>query len=228
MKGALRLLDSEQIDLVNQAVEQAHKRTSARILPVIATSSGRYERAEDVVGLWAAALGLALIWMFLSEAPVGREWTLTGRVWRGGLLLILAAIAGGFVLGAILAMHAGWLRRLFVPRRKMLANVVNRAKQVYGTQLLRSRHDQPGELILVYISLCEKAVVVLTGEDLRQVLDAQQVNSIRKTIRIGLSSGRPCEMLCMGIARLAQLLAPHCPAPTEQAEPEPSYLTVLD
>ena len=42
----------EQRRAVAQAVAEAEGKTSAEIVPVVATASGRYDRAEDIVGLW--------------------------------------------------------------------------------------------------------------------------------------------------------------------------------
>ena len=48
---------------VNQAVREAESATSAEILPVVARSSGRYDRPEDIVGLWFAALAMIIVWL---------------------------------------------------------------------------------------------------------------------------------------------------------------------
>ena len=48
---------------VNQAVREAESATSAEILPVVARSSGRYDRPEDIVGLWFAGLAMIIVWM---------------------------------------------------------------------------------------------------------------------------------------------------------------------
>ena len=49
---------------VAAAVAAAESQTSAEIVPVIAAASGRYDRAEDLVGLWTAVALMALFGRF--------------------------------------------------------------------------------------------------------------------------------------------------------------------
>jgi putative membrane protein len=164
---ASKLLTEEEICRVNVAIEQAQGRTSARIVPVIATSSVRYDRVEDMVGLWAAALGLALLCMFLSGAPLSKDWSLPGRVWGTGLLLVLGIISAGFIGGALLGTRIGWLRRLFLTQRKMNSAVQERAREVFSRHLVRYGSEDDSKLVLIYVSLCEHDVVVLSSDTLQ-------------------------------------------------------------
>jgi uncharacterized membrane protein len=60
MKRATKLFNEEQAGRINEAIAQAESRTSAEIVPVVITASGRYDRPEDMVGLWLAlVLGAA-------------------------------------------------------------------------------------------------------------------------------------------------------------------------
>jgi putative membrane protein len=228
MQSAGDVLTQEQISQVNQAVEQAQTRTSARIVPLVAGSSGRYERAEDMVGLWAAALGLALIWMLVSDAPVGKEWSLTGNIWQQGLITVVAVIVGGFAAGTFLAGHVAWLGRLFVPKRKMLANVRLRATQVLGNCLMNLPDRDAGQAVVIYVSLYERAPVIAAGENLRAALARSEVQSIESQLRSALLQRRLAEGLCQAVGRLADLLAGHCPPGEAPHRPPQVCLTVLE
>lgn len=95
----------------------------------VAGSAGRYEpptsRAWTVIG-WGqlaatAALVTGLVWLVALFAGVGRtETSLIGVPLLGPVpvpvALTVGAIAGWFVLGRILATHAGWLGRRWAAR----------------------------------------------------------------------------------------------------------------
>ena len=51
MQRASELFNDEQRATIDQAVADAESKTSAEIVPVVATASGRYDRAEDIVGM---------------------------------------------------------------------------------------------------------------------------------------------------------------------------------
>ena len=52
MANASEFLTQDELKSVEQAVADAEHKTSVEIVPVIASVSGRYDRAEDLAGLW--------------------------------------------------------------------------------------------------------------------------------------------------------------------------------
>jgi uncharacterized membrane protein len=56
MRRATDLFDQQQRKQVAQAVVEAEANTSCEIVPVVATVSGRYDRPEDIIGLWLAVI----------------------------------------------------------------------------------------------------------------------------------------------------------------------------
>ena len=78
---------------MNQAVRDAEAATSAEIVPVVARCSGRYDRPEDIVGLWFAALAMIIVWTVypLPRAEAG-SWDATAPVWQ-----LVALLAGALV-----------------------------------------------------------------------------------------------------------------------------------
>ena len=69
MQRASEFLNEEQRKQIEKAVVEAETLTSCEIVPVVATSSGRYDRAEDMVGLWLAVLAAAIVWWFFPRQP---------------------------------------------------------------------------------------------------------------------------------------------------------------
>ena len=62
MQQASDLFNEEQRKQIEKAVSEAEGRTSCEIVPVVATASGRYDRPEDMVGLWLAVLAAVAVW----------------------------------------------------------------------------------------------------------------------------------------------------------------------
>ena len=58
MLNATRFLTTAEQQQVEAAVREAEAQTSAEIVVVVATESGRYDRAESIVGLIGAVLGV--------------------------------------------------------------------------------------------------------------------------------------------------------------------------
>jgi len=191
VRSAEQIFDEPRVQAVNEAVAEAERRSGARIMPVVATSSGRYEWAEDLVGLWAAALGLALTWSVLAMAPVGKELAATGKVYTAGLLPILLSVVIGFVAGAVLATKVRWLRGLFISRKKQAQCVRERARQIYNECYMNCGGRRQDSLVLIYVSLYEKAVEIVASDEAAEKLPPAEQDAIRKAILDGLAHRQP-------------------------------------
>jgi putative membrane protein len=120
-------------EAINRAVADAESLTGAEIIPVIAASSGRYDRSEDIVGLWLAVLSLCGVWWIyppIDHAP--NSWAAPAPGWQ--FTAFAAAVIVGFLGGAIIAGRVDSLRRLFTPRQQMLDEVQARARTVFFDQ----------------------------------------------------------------------------------------------
>ena len=74
----------------------------------------------------------------------------------------------GFVLGAALASHVGWLRLLFTPRRQMRDEVAARARAVFFDS--RVHHTAGDTGLLIYVSLYERMAAVLADQSIMDKL----------------------------------------------------------
>ena len=229
MHNASKALSEADIREVNHAIDAAAGKTSAKIVPVVATCSGRYDRAEDMVGLWAAALGLALTWALLSRAPIGQEFAHAGKISAVALLPVLGVVVLGFGAGAVLAMKIGWLRRLFVPRGKVDETITSRAKQILGDYyLLGQKETRAAGLFVIYVSLYERAAVILTDQTLQDKLGADESESLRCRIVEGLHQHRLASALCASIEQAAELIAAYCPPELARADRSVEHLQLVD
>ena len=212
MVSASSLLTEDQIERINAAAAKATDRSGARIVPVVASRSGRYERAEDLVGLWAAALGLALVWLLVAKSEVRQVVTYSAAAWAMWLATMLAAIVIGFLAGGLLATQIGWLRRLFIPKNKIVATGRERARQVLADCQIRSYNqleDRP--IVLVFVSLYERFATVLADEAIQRQLTPDAIEPITDVIMAGLVQRRPCEALCRAVSLTAELVGEASP-----------------
>lgn len=104
---------------VTRAVESAEANTTAEIVPVVALSSGRYDRGEDIVGLWSGLIALGIAWSVVPVAP-SESGTWGGLHPVVQLAILVAALLIGFIAGAVLANRVTWLRALFTPKAQMV------------------------------------------------------------------------------------------------------------
>ena len=73
MVSASSLFTDSDRERVNNSVRAAEARTSAEIVPVVATASGRYDRAEDLIGLWLGVLFMVVTAVFWRSPAVSME-----------------------------------------------------------------------------------------------------------------------------------------------------------
>jgi len=187
MKLASQFFSEEERKSVNTAVAQAEKKTSSEIVPVVATSSGRYDRPEDIVGLFFGLVVTAIIlWQvsFTSEQGA-REWGGTPRILD--VLLLLISIVIGFIAGTAVASRIAWLRRLFTPRRQMKEEVEAKASQVFFDSSIH--HTIGGTGVLIYISLYERLAVVLGDKAVVEKIGQEGIDELCETLTRSIGRG---------------------------------------
>ncbi len=225
MKDASQRFSAEQRRQVAAAVTAAERKTSAEIVPCAATSSGRYDRAEDIVGLWLGMITLVaacLLW-----PPNSREsgsWD-SPEPWMFPAALVLVAVAG-FVVGAIVASRVGWLRRLFTPRRQMCDEVTERARAVFFDQ--RVHHTAGATGVLLYVSLYERKAVVLADQAIVDKLGPNALQDVCDTLTAHLRRSHPTDALCQAIAAVGEKLAAVLPGAADDVNELPDALVILD
>lgn len=220
---ALPIADRERIC---KAVAQAEAATAAEIVPVVATSSGRYDRAEDIVGLWAAAIALAVAWYFWPQhIPEVGSWGGWPR-WLD-LAVYLLSLVVGFLAGAILASKIGWLRLLFTPQEQQRDEVQARARHVFFDS--RVHHTQTRSGVLIYLSLFEHQAVILADATIAAKLQPADLETLCGQLTAALHRGEPlADALCQTIAAAGTQLAAIVPRQTDDVNELPDALVLLD
>jgi putative membrane protein len=226
MKKASRFFSDEERELVEEAVSLAELRTSGEIVPVVATSSGRYDRAEDLFGVLVALAALAGAWLIFQDVSVAeRAWddqirpTLT-------LLPTLLIVLVGFVVGAVIATLIPELRLPFVTRGEMEAEVERAARAAF--QELRVRGTAGGTGVLVYLSLFERMVHVLGDEAISSKVDPERWQEVCDVVVAGVKKRRPAQGLSDGILSCGELLSEHFPIEPGDRDELANTLHILD
>ncbi|MGH9787720.1 MAG: TPM domain-containing protein [Candidatus Acidiferrales bacterium] len=209
MKRAVEIFTPAEREKINQAVAEAEKRTAGEIVPVLATASGRYDRAEDIGGLLLGLTLLASLWTaFQRILPVEGDWT-HGQQLQLDLPWLVLMVIGGFVVGTAIVSRVGWLRRLFVSQREMRQEVERAAWQSFAR--FRVGRTAAGTGILLYVSLFERMVCVLGDDPIAAKIDQKTWDEIRDLILRGIGEKRVADGFCQAIARSGELLAQHFP-----------------
>ena len=226
MTRASKLFSEADKQAVEHAVAQAEQGTSGEIVPVVATRSGRYDRAEDVFGVLLGLVAVAAVWVcFQRVDPRGGDWgegyALGVRLWA-----ILVTYAAGFVVGVVLSTYIPALARPFVGRREIDDEVQRRAQQAFFQ--FRVRATGGGTGILIYISLFERRVVVLGDTPISDKLDQPHWDELKTLVVDGLRTGKPTEGICAAIGRCGQLLAQHFPVAPGDVNEISNELRLID
>lgn len=224
MRSAKQLFSNADKDQIAAAVRKAEEKTSAEIVPVVATASGRYDRAEDLVGLLTGLLLLAVGWlgcpMFHATGPWGEGGS------GNGLVMAVFTVIVGFVAGAALASRVTFLRLFFLSHREMDEEVRRAAQSVFMSS--RIRRTKGGTGVLLYVSLFERQVVVLPDDTICETLPKLDWNGACETIVDGMKRGRPTEALVQAIDECGDLLAEDFPHASDDIDELSNELVIID
>ena len=224
MKIASSLFNAEDIRSVEVAIAAAEKMTAGEIVPVVATVSGRYDRAEDLFGLVFALIALTAIWM-LFQSTTETDWTVTQSA-ALGLPAVVGILIGGFVIGAALATHFPVLRLPFIARAEMLEEVERRALETFQRERVRDTSSSTG--VLIYVSLYEHLVRVIGDDAVTAELPEDELEDVCALVVNGLKTGRPAEGIRQAVKKTGELLSAHLPPTADSANELANHLIFVD
>ena len=224
MKTATSLFSAEDKQAVEAAIAEAEKMTAGEIVPVVATISGRYDRAEDLFGLLFALIALSVAWLLFQDTTQA-AWSATqthglGLPATAGILIV------GFVIGAALATRFPALRLPFIARAEMIEEVERRALETFQRQ--RVRDTSGGTGVLIYVSLYEHVVRVIGDDGVAAQLSSDSLETICTLVVDGLKRGQPADGLRQAVKKTGELLAPHLPPTAGDANEIANQLILID
>lgn len=226
MQHASQFFTQEQRTQIEQAVADAEAKTSVEIIPVVATASGRYDRPEDIAGLWAGLIALGACWAFFSQsAAEGSSWAFSWQALELPALIGVAVV--GFIIGAAIASHIGWLRRLFTPKTQMRDEVAQRARAIFFDNRLHRTAGATG--LLLYLSLYERTAMILADDGVTAKLGADAPNQLCDRLTRSLRAGEDattaiCTLLQDAGERLSRVL----PRAQDDVNELPNTLVTID
>ena len=204
MKRATDKFNNEQRQQVETSVREAEAKTSCEIVPVVAGSSGRYDRPEDVVGLWLATVAAVTVWLtFPRQLNDSGNWG--GPSIALGLLTMVVCVVAGFVIGAIAGSKIDVLRRLFTPRAQQRQEVSSRAREVFFDK--RVHHTAESTGLLFYVSLFEQMAVILGDQAVVEKLGQGTIDQLCQKLTSELKSTDISTALSSAISEAGTTLA---------------------
>ena len=226
MKRASEIFSEEERKSIAAAVSEAERQTSGEIVPVVASASGRYDRAEDLFGMAVALLALALVWIFFQDIlPVAEDWE-SGQRLVIGLAPILLIVLGGFLSGAVAATRIPALRLPFIAKKEMNEEVERGAAEAFHRFRVRTTNEGTG--VLIYVSLFEHRVRVIGDDAISRKLGQSDWKEIRDLVTNGMRSGRAAEGLVAAVKRCGELLGKHFPAKSGDIDELHNELRLID
>jgi len=227
MKNASKLFSERQIDTIEATIAEVEERTSGEVVPVVATVSGRYDRAEDLFAFLLSLLALAFTWALFQDVTSSAtdSWS-NGSALSLNLPLVVVVLAVTFLAGIVLATRFPLLRLPLITKQEMQAEVERRALETFQRLGVRSTEAATG--ILIYVSLYEHMVHVVGDDAIGAKLSQGDWQVVCDLIIDGFKNGRPEDGMRDGILRCGELLARHFPIKPGDRNELPNTLHLID
>jgi len=223
---ASKLFTVEDRAAVSAAVAEAEKRTAGEIVPVVATVSGRYERAEDTFGIWIAVVAVTVAWLcFQGLKPAAGDWE-TGQEISLQLIPLLVIFVGAWIAGAALAARFPSLKRLTVNRGTRREAVEEAAERAFDG--LHVRRTKAATGIVLYVSLFERMVTVQADRAIAGKVDPSEWKAVCDGLVRAMREGRRREGFVEAIRKCGDLLATHFPVQPGDVNELSNELRVID
>ena len=197
---AQQFLTKEEQDIISALVQQMERQTSGEIVPMVVSASHPYPTAM-ICGATILALPLSLLLMPVISSFF---WLGSQNVWV--FIALFMALYGVFYG---LAHRFTRLKRLFLSRSQVAAEVQEAALASFFTERLYKTKDENG--ILIFISVLERKVWVLADAGINGRIDPGQWQGIIDLITQGIKEKRQCEAICNAIIQIGALLKTHFP-----------------
>ncbi len=197
---AEKFLSPDDRQRITHCVQQAEKRTSGEIVPMVVSASHDYPLAP-VTGAALIALPVGVL---LTRLIGNTFWIDFDRMW-----LFIAAFCVIFLLGHQVIKRFPALLRLFLSERQAEEEVQRAATMAFFTEKLYKTKAENG--ILLYISVLEQRVWVLGDRGINEKIDRQRWQEIVSLVTDGVKNKQQCEAICAAITRIGEILEQQFP-----------------
>ncbi len=209
-------------ETIKHAIVDAEKHTSGEIIPVIASVSGRYDRAEDIFGLIFSLICVAIGWCLFHNDTSATSWS----NFNFDLISILLTTLLGFISGVLLTHFFPVLRLPFIPDSEIEAEVDRAAATAFQQNRLRNTKDSTG--ILIYISLYEHQVRIMGDDAISAKLSQADWRRICDNIITSFKQKQYTTGIVDGISLTGKLLSEHFPIKEEDKDELANELIIID
>jgi putative membrane protein len=187
-------------------IERVESKTSAEIVCAVADESGRYDRAESLVGFAFALSLLVAIQSIMGWAAAPGDWSTTDLSlgWQVPILII------GFVVGNVAASFWQPLRRIVTSESEMTVEADRAASVVFTQASVGSTSNQCG--LLIYLSIFEKRVVLKADQEVLNALGADRIRQLCDSAIDEIKGGRIQSVFEVLLGQIEEELAQNLPA----------------
>lgn len=213
MIQASRFLTDSERNAVEEAIKDAESKTSAEVVVVLASQSGRYDRAEDFFGILLALVVVSVVWVLGQD--LRQDWGDEFRLTIGMVPLLLLFL-GSFIIGMWMASRIPTLARPFVPRAMMLDEMGIGAAAAFHRFRVRNTEGSTG--VLIYVSLYERMVLVIGDDAVTEKLGEHSWEPVRDRIVEGFRGGRPADALYEAVQQTGAILAEPFPISADDTD----------
>ncbi|MBW6521190.1 MAG: TPM domain-containing protein [Desulfoarculaceae bacterium] len=193
------LTETEQ-KRISDLVQQMEQQTSGEIVPMVVSASHSYPTAM-IIGATALALPLSLLLMPVVSTFF---WLGSQNVW-----IFIALFTALYTLFYSLVRRFSRLKRLFLSRSQIEAEVEEAAINSFFSERLYKTKDENG--ILIFISVLERKVWILADAGINARIDSGQWQEIIDLLTLGIKEKRQCAAICKAIIQIGELLKTHFP-----------------
>ncbi|MFT5130088.1 MAG: putative membrane protein [Rhodothermales bacterium] len=216
MVNANTAILEDEATAISAKIAEIKTHSQAEVVCALATESGRYDRAESIVGIGCALLALLIGNSLLSSsATADGDWQEYVSLSLGMQLLLTGL---GFALGTILASYVLPLRRLVARSQEMTREVDRAAAFVFAQQHMQSTQSASG--LLIYVSLYERQIRLIADEQVLTCLPDGGLDGLMELALPHLRSGATPAAFAAILDALAEPLAEALPAVDAENELE--------
>lgn len=223
MKKASGIFPASEKSQIEDTIREAESRTSAEIVLVLASRSGRYDRAEDLFGILLGLVAMSGVWVFGQDLQPawGDEYRLAV-----GLIPLLVVFGVFFLFGAWLATRYPLLARPLIGRTEMYDEMRKAAAQSFFQFRVRQTADAVG--MLIYVTLYERMVWVVGDDAIAREFSDRQWETVCDRIVRGFKEAKPAEGLREAITMAADHLEGKFPRREGDKDELPNEIRFVD
>lgn len=224
MKRASTFLTEADRASIEKSIREAELKTSAEIVVAVATASGRYDRAEDIAGLWVGIIALIAAYFAMPFPEDFPHWGFS--ILHIHWLILAATVLVGFIAGAAIATYWHDLRRLFTARAQMDEEAQSRARQVFFDS--RIHHTTGGSGLLIYLSLYERRAILLADHAVLNALPDGTLDNLCRGITQGIRENRAADAICDVVRDAGDRLQHELPRAADDVDELANHVLILD